>query len=61
MIKRKEKYETPYFIFWLTEYEKPNMYDYDIVFSSNRVAPSVSKDELKKLGEFILEFTCSDE
>lgn len=56
MIKRREKYETPHFIFWLTEYEKPNMYDYDIIFSSNRVAPSVSKQELKGLVNFINHF-----
>lgn len=56
MIKRQEKFETPYFIFWLTEYEKPNIYDYDIIFSSNRIAPSASKQELKGLSEFILSF-----
>lgn len=56
MIKRREKYETPYFIFWLTEYKKPNMYDYDIIFSSNRIAPSASKQELKGLVNFINHF-----
>ena len=56
MIKRKEKYETPHFTFWLTEYEQPDMVEYDIIFSSNRVAPSVSKQQLKDLSEFILSF-----
>ena len=53
MIKRKEKYETPHFTFWLTEYEKPNMYDYDIIFSGHRIAPPANKDDLLKLAQFI--------
>lgn len=61
MIKRKEKYETPHFTFWLTEYEQPNMVEYDIIFGGSRVAPPATKDELKKLGEFILKFADNHE
>lgn len=56
MIKRKDKYETPHFTFWLTEYEKPNMYDYDIIFASTNVSPSASKNDLKDLANFINNF-----
>lgn len=53
MIKRKEKYETPQLTFWLTEYSEDSHYEYDIIFSSTNVAPSISKEELKQLANFI--------
>ena len=56
MIKHKDKYETSNFTFWLTQYEKPNMYDYDIIFASTNVAPSASKNDLKGLSNFINNF-----
>ena len=56
MIKRKEKYETPQLTFWLTEYSEDSHYQYDIIFSSQNVAPSASKEELKGLADFIYEF-----
>jgi hypothetical protein len=60
MIKRKEKFETPHLVFWLTEYEQPNMYDYDIIFGGNKVAPQASKKELKDLADFIHNFINQD-
>ena len=60
MIKRKEKYETPHFTFWLTEYERPNMYDYDIIFSGHRIAPPANKKDLKDLADFISNFINQD-
>ena len=56
MIKRKQKYERQYFTFWLTEYEKPNMYDYDIIFASSKVAPPATRNELIGVAEFIKSF-----
>jgi hypothetical protein len=56
MIKRKEKYETPNFIFYLTEYEEGSHYQYDIIFSSQYVSPSVSKEELEHFSDFIKKF-----
>jgi hypothetical protein len=60
MIKRKEKYETPQFIFWLTEYGRDSHYEYDIILSSKNVAPSVTKTELKNLASFINQFLNSE-
>ena len=60
MIKRKEKYETPHFTFWLTEYEQPDMVEYDIIFGGSRVAPPATKEDLVKLSEFIANFVKSD-
>lgn len=57
MIKRKEKYETPQLTFWLTEYSEDSHYQYDIIFSSKNVSPSLSKDELLGLAYFILQIT----
>lgn len=56
MIGRKEKYETPQFIFWLTEYSKDSHYPYDLIFSSSHVAPHLNKQELKGLANFINNF-----
>lgn len=56
MIKNKEKYETPQFVFWLTEYSRDSHYDYDIILSSRNVAPSLNKEELKGLADFIYKF-----
>ena len=55
MIKRKEKYETSQFVFWLTQYEHDH-YDYDIILASERVAPSANEKELKGLADFINNF-----
>jgi hypothetical protein len=60
MIKRKEKFETPNFIFWLTEYEQTDMVEYDIIFGSKRVSPPATKEDLVKLSEFIANFVKSD-
>lgn len=60
MIKRKEKYETPQFIFWLTEYERDSHYEYDIILSSKNVAPSATKIELTNLATFINQFLNSE-
>ena len=56
MIKRKEKYETPQFIFWLTEYSKDSHYPYDLILASINVAPHLNKNELKGLADFIYDF-----
>lgn len=56
MIKRKEKYETPQFVFWLTQYSKDSLYPYDIIFSSSNVAPHLSREELKGFADFINNF-----
>lgn len=56
MIKRKERYETPQFIFWLTEYEPDSHYEYDIILSSRNVAPKITKEELQNLASFINQF-----
>lgn len=56
MTKYKEKYETPQFVFWLTEHNKDSIYSYDIIFSSNNVAPSVNREELEGLVDFINNF-----
>lgn len=56
MIKRKEKYETPNFIFWLTEYDRDSLYQYDMILSSKFVAPSATKEELGNLADFIKKF-----
>ena len=56
MIKRKEKYETPQFIFWLTEYSEKSHYPYDLILASTNVAPHLSKEELKGLSDFINHF-----
>ena len=56
MIKRKEKYETPQFVFWLTEYHEGSSYPYDLILSSANVAPNLSKEELKNLANFINNF-----
>lgn len=56
MIKNKEKYETPQFVFWLTEYSRDSHYDYDIILSSRNVAPSLSREELQGLADFINNF-----
>jgi len=56
MIKRKEKYETPNFIFYLTEYEEGSLYQYDMIMSSKYVAPSVTKEELENFANFIHTF-----
>ena len=55
MIVRKEKYETPQLIFWLTEYENAH-YKYDMILSSKYVAPSANEKELKGLADFINNF-----
>ena len=55
MIKRKDKFETPNFIFWLTEYESGH-YQYDMILSSKFVAPSATKEELGNLADFIKKF-----
>ena len=56
MIKRKEKYQTPNFIFWLTEYEPGSLYQYDMVMSSENVAPSATKEELILFADFVKKF-----
>lgn len=56
MIKRKEKYETPNFIFYLTEYEEGSHYQYDMILSSKFVIPSATKEELGNLADFIKKF-----
>lgn len=56
MIKRKEKYETPQFAFWLTEYAEGSYYPYDLILASTNVAPHLSKEELKGLADFITKF-----
>lgn len=56
MIKRKEKYETPNFIFYLTEYEEGNHYQYDMILSSKFVAPSATKEELELFTDFVKKF-----
>lgn len=56
MIKRKKKYETSQFIFWLTEYTNDSHYKYDMIFSSKNVAPSASEKELKEFANFISKF-----
>lgn len=56
MIQRKEKYETPQFIFWIAEYGEGSHYPYDIILSSRNVAPHLNKDELKGLADFIYNF-----
>jgi len=60
MIKRKEKYQTEHFTFWLAKYEQSDIIDYDIIFSSTRVSPPTTKDELLKLADFIKDFVKSD-
>jgi len=56
MIKRKEKYETPNFIFYLTEYEEGSHYQYDMIMSSKYVSPSATKEELENFANFIHAF-----
>lgn len=56
MINRKEKYETPQFIFWLTEYSQDSHYPYDLILASSYVAPHLSRDELRGLADFIYGF-----
>ena len=56
MIKRKQKFETPNFIFWLTEYENGSLYQYDMVLSSENVAPSATKEELTLFADFVKKF-----
>jgi hypothetical protein len=56
MIKCKQKFETPNFIFWLTEYESGSLYQYDMVMSSENVSPSATKEELGNLADFIKKF-----
>lgn len=56
MIQRKEKYETPQFVFWLTEYGEGSHYPYDLIFSSSNVAPHLSREELQGLADFINNF-----
>lgn len=67
MIKRQEKYETPNFIFYLTEYEPGShltqeekdvfkKYQYDIILSSKLVRPSATKEELEHFSDFIKKF-----
>lgn len=56
MIKRKEKYETPQFVFWLTEYGEGSYYPYDLILASSNVAPHLSREELQGLADFINNF-----
>lgn len=56
MIQRKEKYETPQFVFWLTEYGEQNPYPYNLILASSNVAPNLDKKELKGLADFIYDF-----
>lgn len=56
MIKRKDKFETSNFIFWLTEYEPGDHYQYDMILSSKFVAPSATKEELGNLADFVKKF-----
>ena len=56
MIKRKDKFETPNFVFWLTEYEESSHYQYDMVLSSRNVAPSATKEELQHFADFVKKF-----
>ena len=56
MIQRKEKYETPQFIFWLTEYGESSHYPYDLILASSNVAPHLSREELQGLADFINNF-----
>lgn len=55
MIKRKDKFETPNFVFWLTEYEGGH-YQYDMILSSKFVAPSATKEELQHFADFVKKF-----
>lgn len=56
MIQRKQKYETPQFVFWLTEHSEDSAYPYDLVLASSNVAPHLDKKELKGLADFIYNF-----
>lgn len=56
MINRKEKYETPQFVFWLTQYGEGSHYPYDLILASSNVAPHLSKEELQGLADFIYSF-----
>jgi hypothetical protein len=56
MIQRKEKYETPQFVFWLTEYSEDSHYPYDLILASTNVAPHLNREELQGLANFINNF-----
>lgn len=56
MIQRKEKYETPQFVFWLTEYGEGSHYPYDLILASSNVAPHLSREALQGLADFINNF-----
>lgn len=56
MIQRKDKYETPQFVFWLTEYGEGSHYPYDLILASRNVAPHLNRQELQGLADFINNF-----